>query len=827
MRHSYKRNALHLALSVACAIGSAGLAAAESLPAPRAEHVFDIPAGPLGQALTRFGDRTGLRLVVASEWLAGQRSAGLRGTYDLQDGIRQLLAGTGLRARLSGDTLLLEQVADDGQALELGVTSIESSGLWLGEVSEGSGSYTKGRSRAATGLAMSLRETPQSISVITRQRIEDQSLNSIGEVLEQAPGINVQSPGSDRLYVYSRGLAIDNYQYDGMPTTSFAFTQALPQALADMASYDQVEVLRGATGLLSGAGEPSGTVNLIRKKPTETFQGRFTVGAGSWDLYRSEIDVSGPLSESGHVRGRAVAAYQQNNSFVDHLQQEKTTLYGILEADLSETTRLTFGVDYLRSDPRGFSTTGLPVIDRNGQRFHTSRSDNAASRDSSNEQSSLTTFASLEQKLDAGWTLKLSLNHLYGKRDYDSIIVGTTTGFIDAQSGDRLRYTATKGDNTQEQRGLELRLSGPFQALGREHELVAGFSYQDYENRRNGYGNLLANGSSNNGVSGLPVNYYQWNNRAPVASYNFNREDDDINQWQNGVYLATRLKPTDDLAVILGTRVSNYRYDARLDYHVASLMPYATHDNMRANGEVTPYAGIVYDLDDSHSLYASYTSIFKPQPYRERSGRLLEPREGDNYELGLKSAFYDGRLNTALSVFEVRLDNDSIADGTLNGNSLITAYRASRTRTRGADLEVSGEIRPDWQLAASYSHSVVKDADGERVKAHIPVELLKVFTTYRLPGALNRLTVGGGINWQSGIHMDVDNWQLPAVARVSQGSFATVNLMGRYQLAEDWTLSARVNNLFDKHYLSALDENFYSASWGSPRSFIVTSQYTF
>lgn len=666
--------AVHLALALG-AFSALNLAAtqamAQSLPV-----VYQIQPGALGSALSLFATAANVTLSFSSEQTQGMSTTGLRGTYSVEEGLARLLVGSGLQAQRQGNGTYILVPAVQGDTLQLGATTISG----LGTTSEGTGSYTVASTQTATKLNLSLRETPQTVSVITRQRIDDQNLRSIGQVLEQTPGINVQSPGSDRLYVFSRGLAIDNYQYDGMPTTSFAFSQALAQALSDMAIYDRIEVLRGASGLMSGTGDPSGTVNLIRKKPTDTFKGYVSAGLGSWDLYRSEVDVSGPLTETGNLRGRAVAAYQQGNSFTDHLQQEKTIVYGVLEADLSEATLLTVGVEYLDSDPKGFSTTGLPLLDSNGKRLRTSRSDNPASRDSSNRQESVNTFASIEQKLAYDWTLKVSANAMYGTRDYDSIIVGTTTGFVNAQTGNGLSYTATKGDNTQEQKGLDIMFSGPFQLMGREHELVFGFNFQDYENRRNGFGNLLADGTSNNGVSGKPVNIYSWNNYAPYASYNFNREDDNIDQWQNGVYLATRLKPTDELSVILGARVSNYRYDASLHYNVANMVRFNTDDSVRVNGEVTPYAGVVYDLTPNHSLYASYTSIFKPQPYRNRGGRLLDPREGNNYEIGLKSDYYGGRLNTSVALFEVDLENDAVADGMVVGSDTLTAYAAKKPR---------------------------------------------------------------------------------------------------------------------------------------------------
>ncbi|MCU1731578.1 MULTISPECIES: TonB-dependent siderophore receptor [unclassified Pseudomonas] len=814
-----------LALAIHFAIVGAPLFT--TLPAQAQQQVqrYDIPAGALGDVLSRYARESGVAISFNAEQVARKRSTGLQGSYGVPEGFATLLHGQGLQAQSSPDGYVLIDVPQVNGALELGATSV--TGVGLGSTTEGTGSYTTGATNTATKLNMSLRETPQSVSVLTRQRIDDQNLRSIGQVLEQAPGLNVQSPGSDRLYVFSRGLAIDNYQFDGMPTTSFAFSQALPHALADMAIYDRVEVVRGATGLLSGAGDPSGTVNLVRKRPTDTFKGYVSAGLGSWDLYRTEVDVSGPLTDSGNVRGRAVAAYQQGNSFTDHLQQEKTILYGITEFDLSDSTLLTVGVDYLDSDPRGFSTTGLPLLDKYGNKLHTSRSDNPASRDSSNHQEIINSFASIEQKLANDWTLKLSTSYLYGTRDYDSVIAGTSTGFVDPATGSGLKYTATKGENWQKQQGLDLMLSGPFQAFGREHELVMGFNYQNYENRRNGFGHPTASGGSNNLVSGLPVNIRTWDNYGPRPTYSINREDDNLQQRQNGAYLATRLKPTDDLSLVLGARVSNYKYGASYHYNVPAMVYLNTDDSVRVSGEVTPYAGVVYDLDDNHSLYASYTSIFKPQTYKDQNGKLLDPREGDNYEIGLKGEYFDGRLNTAFALFEVKLENDNVPDGIIIGTDYDTAYAPKKTTTRGFEMEVSGEILPGWNVDASYSHSRVKDSEGERIKTIIPMDIFKLWTTYRLPGALERLTVGAGVNWQSNIHFTSESWMLPSPSTYTQDDYATVGLMARYQLTSQWSATATVNNLFDKKYVSSLDENFYSGSYGAPRNVMVTTKLEF
>lgn len=179
-----------------------------------------------------------------------------------------------------------------------------------------------------------------------------------------------------------------------------------------MVIYDRVEILKGATGLLTGAGGPGGTINMIRKKPTQEFKGHIDLGAGSWDNYRSEVDVSGPLTETGNIRGRAVAAHQDKHSFMDHYQRKTSVYYGILEADLSPDTLLTVGADYQDNDPKGSSWTGsASLYDESGNRIGSKRSFNNGPRWSSWQQYTRTAFATLEHSFENGWVAKGQYNH--------------------------------------------------------------------------------------------------------------------------------------------------------------------------------------------------------------------------------------------------------------------------------------------------------------------------------------------------------------------------------------------------------------------------------
>lgn len=176
--------------------------------------------------------------------------------------------------------------------LELDSTEVLAENL--GTRTEGTGAYTTGAMSTATRLPLTIRETPQSVSVVTRQQMDDFKLGTLSEALQQSPGVVVQRLDSERVGYTARGYSIENFQYDGMLNT---FSRLKPDS--DTIIYDRIEVVRGATGLTTGAGNPSATVNMVRKRPTQVLQAKAGVSGGSYDNYYSYLDAGGPLGLEG------------------------------------------------------------------------------------------------------------------------------------------------------------------------------------------------------------------------------------------------------------------------------------------------------------------------------------------------------------------------------------------------------------------------------------------------------------------------------------------------------------------------------------------------
>lgn len=766
---------------------------------------YSIPPGSLATALNQFAIASGVTITFSTEETTGLHSKGLQGSYELEQGFANLLRGSGLQVLPAGDKRYVLVRPHQGSSLELDATTISS--VQLGATTEGTGSYTTGSANTATGLRLSTRETPQSVTVITRQQIEDQNLTDVAQVLEQTPGVVVDSmgpAGSDSNHIYVRGFEVGSIQVDGINRPD---TYGFRDDLSDMVSYDRVEVVRGATGLMSGTGDPGATVNLIRKKPTLQPQRTLTLKAGSWDNYRTELDVSGPLSESGHVRGRFVASNTDSQSHIDRQSQDKQVAYGVLEWDVTDDTMLTMGAEYQDMDSDGAGNHGFPMYKTDGSHFSPSRSFNSGSDWSYHKRRTKTVFTTLEHQLDNGWQLKLNAEH--NRRSYDDAFATAASGTVNPDGSGISTWTGRWAGEPR-QTSFDLSASGPFELLSREHQAYLGASHYRAYYRNDGY----------------PLwsfqtidNIYTWDGSLAIPDAIHTKSSEDaLDETQSGMVASVRWSLTDDLSLITGARVIDWKRD-----ETSTSLPTGavTHTSRGESGVVTPYLGLVYDLNENWSAYASYTTIFKPQSNKTAIGSYLEPEEGVNYELGLKSEFWDKRLTTAFSVFEVRQDNLAVADGSNLAPDGNQAYRAeSGTKTRGFEAEVAGEILPDWQVSASYTYAVIEDSDGKRLRTEVPRDTLKLFTSYRLQ-TLPQLKVGGGVRWQGAEYYKDAG---PNNETFNQGAYSVVDLMAQYAVTPQTSVSLNLNNVFDENYYTAIG----SRGWyGTPRSATASLVYAF
>lgn len=248
------------------------------------EWTLNIPAQPLAQALQTLGQQTSLQIVYSPESLQGLRSSALNGRYQDDDSLKAMLSGTGIRYQRDGNTVTVLGPATGGSAMELAPTNVNANRL--GATTEGSNSYTTGGVTIGKGVH-SLKETPQSVTVMTRKMLDDQNLNTIEQVMEKTPGITVYDSPMGGKYFYSRGFRMTGqYQYDGVPLDIGSSYVQADSFNSDMAIYDRVEILRGAAGMMKGAGGTAGGVNFVRKRGQDTPHTAVAVGRDLGQLSR-------------------------------------------------------------------------------------------------------------------------------------------------------------------------------------------------------------------------------------------------------------------------------------------------------------------------------------------------------------------------------------------------------------------------------------------------------------------------------------------------------------------------------------------------------------
>ncbi|MPT52281.1 MULTISPECIES: TonB-dependent receptor [Delftia] len=779
----------------------------------QAQRSYDVAAGPLDAALRSTAAQAGVALIFTAEQTAGQRSAGLRGSYTVEGAFEALLAGTAWQAvrQASGAYALrrVEQVVPAAAAGATLATVNVTAAAERSAVSEGTGSYATRQSSTATRLGLSQRETPQSVSVVTRQLMDDQGLTSLPEVLEKTPGITVGRNDSERTTFYSRGYAIENFQFDGVPNTMDSANQ-YTTSLADSAIYDRVEVVKGATGLLTGAGYPSAVVNLVRKRPTKTFQASAEAAIGSHDRLRGVGDISAPLTEDGRVRARVVAVAQNARSHVDDYSRNVRSLYGIIEADLGPGTVASLGIDHMQTRADGASFGHIPLFFKDGSRTHFPTSLNPAARWSYWDNDSTNVFAELKHSFGNGWKMDLSASRLRQSRDVE---VGVAAhGMVDPVSGLGINMLSNKIPTDATTQAVNAALSGPLQLFGREHELSFGASWSRQRRHAPGYSNAYG-----------PVgNYFEWDGQVPRPDFQL-RNHRMTRIVEKGVFGAARLRPTDDLSVILGARVSWYDM---LDDTTGLNGSYVVNNALRVAHKTVPYAGVVYDLNRQLSLYASQTDIFNPQTYyKDAAGSPLPPLTGRSREVGVKGEFLDGRLNASLALFHIQQRNAAqyVSANPQSGEEVYAAIDG--VTSKGVEMEVSGSITPAWNIYGGYTYRTSRapaqpDVILSAVNTNQPRHLFKLSTSYRLNP---QWTVGGSLAWQS-----LTYYQQSAApyARADQRAYALVGLMARYDVDRQWSVTLNVNNLFDKTYMPGLG-SYGTGVYGDPRNVLVTARYRF
>lgn len=671
------------------------------------------------------------------------------------------------------------------------------------------GSYAKGYgahdASGASRLDLAIIDIPQSVSVITEAQINDFQLNDINAVLDTATGLNVQRVETDRTYFTARGFDVTNFQIDGV---GLPLTSGNNHADEDTAIYDRIEVIRGANGLMTGVGNPSATVNFIRKRPTVEDSLSVTGTVGSWNTGRVEVDGTINMNDDFAVRGVVVA--QTGDSYLDRYETDKGVYYLFANYKISEDTTFSISHAINDSDAKGNNWGANPLFYTDGTATDYDVSTQTSADWSFWNINKQNTVVEFTHVLANSWQLRATYSHKKTDEDTELFYV---YGTPDRQTELGLNGYASEYDHDETNDLFDIYLSGDFSLFGRDHEFVVGVNHSKMEYQDHS----LYDYTTGHGFPVMP-SLSSWDGNTPHPTFTDGATGADIERTQKAAYFTARFSVSDELHVMAGGRQNDWEVIGD-SYGVAQ---------DASDKEFIPYLGAVYQLTDEFVTYASYTETFLSQTELDINNKVLAPITGESKEIGFKGQLFDDKAIVTVAWFDIVQKNLATPDPrTAQLAPGEQRYiEADGIESSGYEIDIAGEVLPGLQTSIGYTNF---DIDGdELVKDYTPESLFKFAAIYDLPN-LDGLSVGINARWQEQISREqgiVAEGFVNAGQTIvtEQGAYTLVNLMARYKLNDKMSLTFNAYNVTDEKYINSLywAQGFY----GAPANYSLTFNWS-
>ncbi len=694
-----------------------------------------------------------------------------------------------------------------------------------------------------------LKDVPNTITVIDQEQLQLRSLFTLEDALAATPGVTITGVSSEDPSFLSRGFTISNYLVDGVPTMGFSFPNVVP----DLFLYDRIEVLRGPAGLFSGAGNPAGSINLVRKRPLDAFRVSALAGYGSFQNFRGEVDMSTPLDE--HSGLRVGAMVQDQDQFFDVAHRYRFGAFAVADTKIGDDTTLTVGGNYELFKPA--IQSGLPGLvggadGSDGQLLDIDRSTYLGADWNRFRSESWSGFVEVAHRVSDRWTLRAT--GLLSEVDRIDIYSYIGNQPVTPQNLGVTSHIAYRGDSTMQSRAFDFNGVGSFPLFGRDQTLILGTDYQassatsDFT-RLSNYARI--NVFDPVSPAEPPLNPYGASPPYPVQGTQgrcatvptecvtqvFGGSTTEVEQY--GIYGQMRLSPFAGFTLVGGGRMTWWDTTIATTRNVTGILPLPTSYSFE--NRFTPYGGVVWDVTPQWNVYASYADSFTPQaPPVGRTrpdGEKIDPLIGAQYEAGTKLALANDRLLLSAAVYQITQDNRLFNDPNLP----TVVFQIGKVRARGVEVEASGEILPGWRVNGGYSFTRTKyleDAttslEGISLLPVIPEHMVKLFSNYApKDGPLAGASIGGGVTWfdktwgGTAAVINADGTVRTRSSIVRQGGYAVVDLRAGYALNEQVALSVNVNNLLDREYYSRISATGRGNYYGSPRSVFASVRVNF
>ncbi|MEO9654935.1 TonB-dependent siderophore receptor [Marinomonas sp.] len=666
--------------------------------------------------------------------------------------------------------------------------TVEGNALYDASSSEELTGYNVEAATVGTKTPSALQDIPQSVTVLTNDYIEDRGFVYLDDISKKTPGLTTLSNDSGRSSIFARGYEYDDVLIDGLSAPISSRSGTLPS----LSAFDSIEIMRGPSGLFSSTSELGGILNLKRKRATEDSQTSISAGTGSWGRYNSEVDTSGPLNEDGSVRGRLVYSNNDASSQKDGNDNTNESVYGTLDIDLDEDTELSLGI--LSQSKSITPNNGVPTY-ADGTLLDIDRSTffGADWNEFNNESTDL--FVDLTRQFDNGGRGRIAARYSERSSDYN---YAYTSGSVDANN-EVDAFSSYVGQFEETAFAFDASYSQPFETMGNVSEFVVGadFKREDSSTTTDSYNYLGTESYSiyNFDSSLLTKSLFDYTGSSTSTS----AED------EQAVYGKVTFRPIADLALITGARVSNYGIESGTDSGSGS--------------HVTPYGGFVYDLTESQALYGSYSEVFKPQTSTDENGDFIDPREGEQYELGVKGSYANGLLNSRVTVFQLTDKNRSEQ---IDGESFYE--NTGEYRVRGFEAELAGQLG-QWDALIGYSYldTEVLEGSGSKTFALMPEHSVNAWAKYNFGESsnsiLNELTIGAGLTAVGSFETSSGSVKAPG--------YTVVDTLISKQLNENLKVSLNINNLLDENYYERVGGTGNFNFYGPSRNFMANATYTF
>lgn len=655
--------------------------------------------------------------------------------------------------------------------------------------------YRATRSASATRTDTSIHETPQSISVVTKDAVEDIGATRLQDALDYAGGVGrANNFGGQGLTTFTvRGFTTGEFYRNGFP-----INRGYPN-MPDANTIERLEVLRGPATMLYGRGDPGGTFNVVSKQPLP--ERTVTVGSQLDDqgMQRATLDASGPLDEQGRLAYRLNVVGEGGDTFRDHVQTERYGVTPVITWQATDATRLIFEGDFMRNNhplDRGLTRyanqKGTPSRDT----FWGEKDVGKLHNDNSMAQ------LRFEHLLDDNWTLGGGFQWLDGTLQGNAIEANSL-----AADGRTLSRNFNYRKLEWTDKDTQLNLTGHFSTGGFDHTLLTGVEFEDYD-----YKSIIQRSSGAAGTYPIDIFNPVYGQPRPALTRTPTHDKENLKTY--AAFVQDQVALTERLKVLAGARFERFEHD----YHtyVPGGKSWEASDNA-----VTPRVGVTYDLTETVAVYADAARSFKPNTGASRQGGGFEPEKGKSYEMGVKWEALDHQLSVDAAIYQIEKKNVLTTDPVDSAFSVA----AGQVRSRGFDLNVAGNLTPEWRVIGGYAYvdaEVTKDNTirvGSRL-ANIPRNSFSLLNVYEFQdGALKGLGLGAGSKYVAERVGQTSNTPF------SMGAYTVVDLLSYYKVNDKVRLNLDVKNLFNRDYEEGAFGNVYAYP-GEPRTVQVGVSYT-